>query len=428
MTINICCAIRDECDGGQPDVWKDPQIFARMSKVLDQSTFWGTGKAGVRTCGSLKAALCDDGAGVRPARRLIPWLGRWTSRGDQTSWIVSFPICAMILVNTGSSGTRRTTGRKSRRMTGNPSPHSRSIASPSRESKDPDAIQRLATLIQVVQWEIDFAAGKPISIKVDQKMTGFEGIRSHWSLAKEGGFTGAANSLLKVRTICAADFGDAWEVKTEFEFGVHRATGMPPASCSVSRAQDELGVLIQSDPAALFIRLGESNNLATAQAAVLRGINTMTVRRDGKMLTVFLNGQQLYSGPALAHDPQHQARIGFGGNPVYRGDSIHFEIRNHPQALPQGVVPPTGKRRGRPTPAAIKGANDDGDFAAFGRRLPGMDIGVISLPAFVAAQASPAPATPANPGAALSLQEPLPLVPGAKVVTLWPKGSPMLRR
>ncbi|HZK80054.1 MAG TPA: hypothetical protein VFC46_03285, partial [Humisphaera sp.] len=54
-------------------------------------------------------------------------------------------------------------------------------------------------------------------------------------------------------------------------------------------------------------------------------------------------------------------------------------------------------------------------------------IGVISLPAFVAAQASPTPATPANSDAALSLQEPLPLVPGAKVVTLWPKGSPMLR-
>ena len=45
-------------------------------------------------------------------------------------------------------------------------------------------------------------------------------------------------------------------------------------------------------------------------------------------------------------------------------------------------------------------------------------------PLALAADAPPA----ANDGSALSpLPEPQPLVPGATVVTLWPKGSPMLR-
>src|SRR6185437_1486066 len=50
-------------------------------------------------------------------------------------------------------------------------------------------------------------------------------------------------------------------------------------------------------------------------------------------------------------------------------------------------------------------------------------VGVSSWSAALAADA-PAPA-PAN-DAALSLAEPAPLIPGAKVVVLWPKGSPAL--
>ncbi len=44
-----------------------------------------------------------------------------------------------------------------------------------------------------------------------------------------------------------------------------------------------------------------------------------------------------------------------------------------------------------------------------------------------AADPSPATARPADGSAALAFAEPKPLVPGAKVVTLWPKGSPALR-
>ncbi|HWE02123.1 MAG TPA: alpha/beta hydrolase [Tepidisphaeraceae bacterium] len=48
-------------------------------------------------------------------------------------------------------------------------------------------------------------------------------------------------------------------------------------------------------------------------------------------------------------------------------------------------------------------------------------IGIFSLGAPLMAQ------TPTPSAAPLALQEPQPLVPGAKVVTLWPKGSPALR-
>src|SRR5271165_5722716 len=37
------------------------------------------------------------------------------------------------------------------------------------------------------------------------------------------------------------------------------------------------------------------------------------------------------------------------------------------------------------------------------------------------------PSSPGSDASGLSLPEPQPLVPGARVVTLWPKGSPRLR-
>ncbi|MDB5292161.1 MAG: hypothetical protein JWL69_3402 [Phycisphaerales bacterium] len=60
------------------------------------------------------------------------------------------------------------------------------------------------------------------------------------------------------------------------------------------------------------------------------------------------------------------------------------------------------------------------------KRSIGVNLACFTILSLLAAgpaeQASPAPES-----AALTLPEPLPLVPGAKVVTLWPKGSPMLR-
>jgi acetyl esterase/lipase len=52
-------------------------------------------------------------------------------------------------------------------------------------------------------------------------------------------------------------------------------------------------------------------------------------------------------------------------------------------------------------------------------------IGSVSI-AF-ADDAAPATAPAVNQGAALSIPEPQPLVPGAQVLTLWPQGSPMLK-
>jgi endo-1,4-beta-xylanase len=63
-----------------------------------------------------------------------------------------------------------------------------------------------------------------------------------------------------------------------------------------------------------------------------------------------------------------------------------------------------------------------------------MTCGYLTLVALLGAcstwadgQVAAAIATPAQPAQPLKLLEPKPLVPGAKVVTLWPVGSPMLR-
>jgi len=58
------------------------------------------------------------------------------------------------------------------------------------------------------------------------------------------------------------------------------------------------------------------------------------------------------------------------------------------------------------------------------RRLSVGLAGVVILCSLAGAQSS-APTTAAQ--GELTLAEPRPLVPGAKVVTLWPKGSPALR-
>ena len=62
------------------------------------------------------------------------------------------------------------------------------------------------------------------------------------------------------------------------------------------------------------------------------------------------------------------------------------------------------------------------------RRLIGVGLtGVIVLCPFHTARSSPATTGAPDEQGMLTLPEPKPLVPGAKVVTLWPKGSPALR-
>jgi acetyl esterase/lipase len=54
-------------------------------------------------------------------------------------------------------------------------------------------------------------------------------------------------------------------------------------------------------------------------------------------------------------------------------------------------------------------------------------IGIFSFPSARADDAKPAAGAPATDSAILAIPDPQPLVPGAQVVTLWPKGSPMLK-
>jgi len=59
--------------------------------------------------------------------------------------------------------------------------------------------------------------------------------------------------------------------------------------------------------------------------------------------------------------------------------------------------------------------------------LLGWVLGIGLPSATLADDAAPGAAPAAKDGAVLAIPEPQPLVPGAKVVTLWPKGSPMLK-
>ena len=92
-----------------------------------------------------------------------------------------------------------------------------------RDQKDSDAIQLLHDAIQVLQWELDFAGGKSIVLKADPHLTGFAPGAGQWQSDPDGGFTGTAGASESLSLACPADFGDAWELTAEIEFGNQRA-------------------------------------------------------------------------------------------------------------------------------------------------------------------------------------------------------------
>ncbi|HZK80055.1 MAG TPA: hypothetical protein VFC46_03290 [Humisphaera sp.] len=327
FAVDVCSTIRSECDDGQSMIWNDPRMYEKLKNVLDHSTYYGTSKSAIRHISSTRAAFFATTGHWNEARKAVDATDAPLDQAVVAAIVerMARDLRGMILANTGPTGANVLRAQKLH-ADGKREPALAIYRAALKSNKDPDALLHLNGLILNVQREIDFAAGKQVSLQPDARFTGIEGYKGRWNLNKEGGFVGVCTSQQRLRVVYPADFGDAWELKTEFGFGVHRATWDVAGVLLVMPAgKEDLGVVIQSDPAALLIRVGQSNDLAVAQAAVLPGINTMTVRRDGKMLTVLLNGQQLFSGPVLAHDPQHQARIGLGGNPIYRGDTVHYK-------------------------------------------------------------------------------------------------------
>lgn len=320
--LDVLLAVRNECDDGDMSSWSKPEIYNRVKELLDRSLAPGGAVAGNAHYRSIEAAFCARAEHWEDARNAIEALKGPLDPGAMS--LIGMNGAEVLGMSYAFSGPGSEAALKGRDLAagGKRLLAIEQFQAAMKAKKDEAAKRYVRGRIQVLRWESDFIAGKQVTLKADKDGSGFHNAFGTWKSDFDGGILAFPQKTEQLDLICDADFGDEWELRADVDF-LRTTADWTATGITLAAPGDGNYLGLELNPHdGNFIARYTRMDAHESKPAPVKKHNQIILRRQGKRLVMFINGQSVYTADAPDDAPGHRLRIGFGGWPIHPGGDV----------------------------------------------------------------------------------------------------------
>lgn len=312
--------VQTECDHGDTSFWREPEIYARAKESFEKSIAAGGAAGREADVRGHEAAFAVRCAQWDDARRAIE-KGFQIDLQTATDFGLSEELVKSAAFAYSGPGSEPALKGREQAIHGEKKAAIESYHAAIAAQNDPLAKHFLKGRAQILQWEVDFAAGAEVAIKADKELSGFKIAFGKWTADDDGGLVGSAvDPFLQIS--CEADFGKDWDMTADVDY-IHTGADWSSTGLTVSPPgyTSYTGFNLNRQKQNITVHIMNHGEMETNPAPAADH-NVMTLKRRGDTIKAIVNGKQVYEGDPFNFVARRD--IGFGGWPNSPGDSYRY--------------------------------------------------------------------------------------------------------